>query len=116
MTRTSQAIGVTIALGLISTSTWATNGYFAHGYGARSKAMAGTGTALVQDAIAAAAINPAGLTHIDDRFDLELELFSPHREYTVSGTGTFAPGAFPLEPGTEESESNFFPVGTIGWR
>jgi len=92
----------------------ATNGYFAHGYGARSKAMAGTGAALPQDAMAAA-VNPAGMVFVDDRFDLEMELFSPRREYTVQGAPTMAPGAFPLNPGTVESDSEYFPVPTIGW-
>jgi hypothetical protein len=37
----------------------ATNGYFSHGYGAKSQGMAGVGIALPQDALAAAT-NPAG--------------------------------------------------------
>jgi long-chain fatty acid transport protein len=38
----------------------ATNGYFAHGYGTRSKAMAGSGVAFSQDAVAGA-LNTTGL-------------------------------------------------------
>ncbi len=49
-----------IALAIVPAAANATNGYFAHGYGVRSKAMAGTGVAFSQDAVAAA-INPAGL-------------------------------------------------------
>ncbi|MGZ4958193.1 MAG: OmpP1/FadL family transporter [Methylomonas sp.] len=97
----------TAALGSIPVTGNATNGYFAHGYGARSKAMAGASTAFSQDAIAAA-VNPAGLSYVDDRLDLELELFSPFREYRVTGAGM-------LNPGTYESDSNFFPVPTLGW-
>lgn len=92
----------------------ATNGYFAHGYGARSKAMAGASTAFSQDSIAAA-VNPAGLAYVGDRLDIEAELFAPFREYRVSGTPTFSQQSFDLGPGTQESESNFFPVGTLGW-
>ncbi len=92
----------------------ATNGYFAHGYGVRNKSMGGVGAALSQDAIAAA-VNPAGMAFVDNRLDLELEMFSPHREYTVSGTPTLAPGAFPLENGTRESGDDYFIVPTIGW-
>ncbi|MGZ4994320.1 MAG: OmpP1/FadL family transporter [Methylobacter sp.] len=92
----------------------ATNGYFAHGYGARSKAMAGVGAALPQDAMAAA-VNPAGMVFVGNRFDLEMELFSPRREYSVQGAPTMAPGAFPLNPGTVESGSEYFPIPTIGW-
>jgi len=92
----------------------ATNGYFAHGYGARNKAMGGTGVAFPQDAMAAA-VNPAGMAFLKDRLDLELELFNPNRDYTVSGAPTFAPGAFPLNPGNVESDTDLFPVPTLGW-
>lgn len=95
------------ALVLAAPTALATNGYFAHGYGVRSKAMAGASTALSQDAIAPA-VNPAGLVFVGDRFDGELELFAPFREYRVSG-----PGA--LGEGTQQSESNFFPIGSLGW-
>lgn len=97
----------TVTLGAIPLTTNATNGYFAHGYGVRSKAMAGTGAALSLDAIAPA-INPAGLARVGDRLDLELELFAPFREYRVNGQGA-------LGEGTQESESNFFPVPALGW-
>ena len=92
----------------------ATNGYFAHGYGARSKALAGATTALPQDALAAAN-NPAGTAYVGDRLDAEIELFSPRRKYTVTGTPTLAPGAFPLDSGTVESDSEWFPVPALGW-
>ncbi|PKM11984.1 MAG: hypothetical protein CVV13_07190 [Gammaproteobacteria bacterium HGW-Gammaproteobacteria-3] len=92
----------------------ATNGYFAHGYGARSKAMAGAGAALPQDAVASA-VNPAGLVRVGDRLDVELELFSPRRNFTVSGEPTLAPGAFPLNPGNFDSNEEYFPIPTLGW-
>jgi len=75
------------ALSLCSLTVNATNGYFAHGYGARSKAMAGTGVAFSQDAVAGA-LNPAGLVYVGNRFDVEVELFSPLRQYTVEGGPT----------------------------
>jgi long-chain fatty acid transport protein len=89
----------------------ATNGYFAHGYGARSKAMAGATSALPQDAMAAA-INPAGMAFVGDRFDAEIEFFNPNREYTVKGAPTSPP--FPLNPGTVKSESDIFAIPTLG--
>ena len=116
MTSLKKTLVLTIAttvLGFIPTAN-ATNGYFAHGYGARSKAMAGTGTAFSQDAVAAA-VNPAGLAYVGDRLDLEGEVFSPHREYRIQGAPTLAPGAFPLNPGTVESDSNYFGIPTVGW-
>ncbi len=92
----------------------ATNGYFAHGYGARSKALAGATSALPQDAMAAAT-NPAGMAFVGDRLDLELEIFNPVREYSVNGAPTLAPGAFPLNPGTVKSGNSVFPIPTFGW-
>jgi long-chain fatty acid transport protein len=105
--------GAFAIIALSPSSASATNGYFAHGYGARSKALAGASTAFSQDAIAAA-VNPAGLVYVGDRADIELELFAPFREYQVNG-GASPSSVFPLNPGTQESESNFFPVGTLGW-
>jgi long-chain fatty acid transport protein len=108
---TGMAAAVLIGVPVISK---AANGYFAHGYGARSKAMAGAATALPQDALAAA-VNPAGTAYVGDRLDLEVELFSPRRQYTVDGTLTLAPGTVPLNPGTVESDSEWFPVPALGW-
>ncbi|MEI6067461.1 MAG: outer membrane protein transport protein [Methylococcaceae bacterium] len=101
------------ALGLSSIAAHATNGYFAHGYGARSKAMAGTGVAFSQDAVAGA-LNPAGLVYVGTRLDVEVELFSPLRQYTVQG-GPTPTSTFPLATGTVESQSDVFVVPTVGW-
>jgi long-chain fatty acid transport protein len=101
------------ALSLSCFAVNATNGYFAHGYGARSKAMAGTGVAFSQDAVAGA-LNPAGLVYVGTRLDVEMELFSPLRQYTVEGGPTSA-STFPLNTGTVTSDSDVFVVPTIGW-
>lgn len=103
-----------LALTATATQTYASNGYFADGYSARNQAMAGSGTAMAQDSIAPA-INPAGLVFVGDRTDLELELFSPFREYRVNGAPSMTSGSFPLQEGTVESDSNFFPLATLGW-
>lgn len=83
----------------------ATNGYFSHGYGTKDKGMAGAGVALPQDAMVAAT-NPAGMAYVGSRMDLGLAVFSPRREYTVSGTPTG--GTFPLANGTYSSDNNYF--------
>jgi long-chain fatty acid transport protein len=106
-----------IALGVALTaasSAWATNGYFAHGYGTKSKGMAGAGVALSQDSMAAAT-NPAGMAFVGDRMDLGISLFSPRREYSVSGNPSGGAGTFPLEPGTVESDNEYFPIPHFGW-
>jgi len=108
------AVAATALLGGLPAIAGATNGYFAHGYGARSKALAGASTARPLDSFAAA-VNPASIAYIGDRLDAEIELFSPRRQYTVDGTPTLAPGAFPLNSGTVRSDSEWFPVPAIGW-
>lgn len=64
----------------------ATNGYFSHGYGAKSEGMAGVGIALPQDALAAAT-NPAGTAAVGNRFDLGVSLFVPKRSASITGNG-----------------------------
>jgi long-chain fatty acid transport protein len=105
-----QLIACAVAAGLAAPmSAFATNGYFAHGYSAKSKALAGGGSALPQDAMTAAD-NPAGMVKVGERMDLGLSLFSPSaRGYTASQP-TAIPnlGDFVLEPGTYESDNDFF--------
>ena len=60
----------------------ATNGYFSHGYGIKSKGMAGVGIALPQDALAAAT-NPAGMAFVGDRLDVGVDWFRPIRDSEI---------------------------------
>jgi long-chain fatty acid transport protein len=93
-------------------ASFATNGYFSHGYGTKSKGMAGSGAALPQDALASAT-NPAGNVWVGDRVDLGISFFSPNREYnagTVNG-GEF----FPLAPGNYDSANELFLIPSFGW-
>lgn len=69
---------------LASSEAYATDGYFAHGYGVKSQGMGGVGIALPQDALAAAA-NPAGMGLIGDRVDFGVTWFRPQRESEISG-------------------------------
>ena len=100
---------------VIPTTSFATNGYFAHGYSTNSNGLAGAGVALPQDAMASAT-NPAGLVYVDQSFDVGLAYFSPHRQYTVNGQGDIVnpPPNFPLQPGTVESGSNDFYIPHFG--
>jgi long-chain fatty acid transport protein len=98
----------------------ATNGYFAHGYGAKNKAMGGAGVALPQDSLAAA-VNPAGTLHVGKRIDAGAALFSPPREYTqkadsaVGGGPPLPIGSNPDFTGTVESGSDYFIVPHFGY-
>lgn len=89
-------------------ASMATNGYFSHGYGAKSKGLAGGGVALPQDAMAAAT-NPAGMVFVGDRMDLGAALFSPHREYTADT------GAFNVMGGNHDSDNTLFLIPHFGW-
>lgn len=91
----------------------ATNGYFSHGYSTINQGMAGAGTALAQDSIAAAT-NPAGMAFVGHRSDFGAEVFSPRREYQVEG-GSPQPGAFYLMEGTFESANEAFVIPHLGY-
>jgi long-chain fatty acid transport protein len=79
-------IGATCALALVCGSAAATNGYFAHGYGTKNKALAGAGVALPEDAMIVAT-NPAGLARVGNRLDAGAAVFAPHRSYEATGAG-----------------------------
>ena len=91
----------------VSIPAWATNGYFSHGYGTASKAMAGAGTALPLDTLSAAT-NPANMFHIGERMDIGISLFNPKRGYEADANG----GAIP--PGKHDSDKNAFLVPSFG--
>lgn len=96
-------------------SAFATNGYFAHGYSMKSKGMAGTGVALPQDTLANAD-NPAGMTEVGTRLDVGAVVFSPSpRGYTVTGNPSGAPGTFGLEPGSYDSDNDYFLIPSFGY-
>lgn len=96
----------------------ATNGYFSHGYGTRSKAMAGTGVSQSLDTLAPAT-NPAALTGLDDQIDLGLEYFAPSRGYSVDGAATGAclsaqQCTFGIGPGSVDSDKDYFLIPHFG--
>ena len=115
-------LSTSIALALIGASplALATNGYFSHGVGTKNKGMAGAGTASPQEAIANA-VNPAAAVIMGDKFETGLSIFSPRRSYTASASlANGQGGAFTINPGEVESESEFFPIPylafTWGWK
>ena len=68
------AVVIIAALCFVTTAS-ATNGYFSHGYSTKNKALAGAGTALPLDSLAAAT-NPAGMVFMDNRIDLGISFFN----------------------------------------
>ncbi len=111
-----QSLCTAVVLGatLVSGTASATNGYFAHGYGTTQKGLAGAGSALGQDTLAAAT-NPASMVDLGNRMDIGLEIFSPRRSYTVTGNPTGFPGTFGLAPGSVDSDSEYFPIPSFGY-
>ena len=107
------AVTVAASLLLAPQPGYATNGYLLHGIGTKAKGLAGAGVALPQDALAAGT-NPAGIVWVGKRYDAGLAIFNPNRQYTVKGNPTGFPGTFGLQPGTVESDSEFFPVPNFG--
>jgi len=102
------ALAVAVAAGLIfPASAFATNGYFAHGYGTKNKGLGGAGVALPQDAMAAAT-NPAGMVFVGERLDIGLAVFNPNREYSSTNAGFVTTAA-------QESDSNYFYIPHIGY-
>lgn len=77
---------VLVAVGGAMLPAHATDGYFPHGYGMKSKGMGGAATAMAQDAFAAAN-NPASAAFAGNRLDLGVDWFSPDREMSRTGTG-----------------------------
>lgn len=98
---------------LASGPAYATNGYFAHGYGTACKATAGACVALSQDALAAAT-NPAAIAFLGHRYDVGAGLFNPNREYSIRGLPSGFRGTFGLPPGSVASGSRLFLIPHLG--
>src|SRR5512139_4033988 len=97
-----------LALAGMAGSAFATNGYFSHGYGMKSKGMAGVSTTSTDDAFGGAN-NPAAMAFAGNRFDLGVDVFSPQREASDSNFGGSGMGV------TSESDSNYFLVPELGY-
>lgn len=93
---TALGAGVAIALGGLATSVHATNGYFSHGYGIKAKGMGGAGVALHQDAFAGAN-NPAQAAFAPAGYEVGLDVFSPKRSMSRTGSITNPPGSLDAE-------------------
>ena len=97
------ALAAAFAPGLAS----ATDGYYADGYGLKSKGRAGTGTAMATDAFGGAN-NPAAMVFVGNRIDFGVDLFSPRREAARTGSTAFINGQV-------ESDSNYFLIPEFGY-
>jgi long-chain fatty acid transport protein len=100
------AIGLLGATMLTAAPALATQGFFPHAFGIKSKGLAGSDIAFAQDAMSIA-INPAGLTKVGNQLNVGVSLFSPHRKFTASA-GTF------VGPQNTKSDKNLFPIPNFG--
>lgn len=91
--KNTRILGATIAALMLPVDASATNGYFTHGFGVRSLAVAGVGAALPQDGLTAA-LNPAGIALLGSRLDLGVSWFRPERGAQISGNLAGANGRF----------------------
>ena len=63
----------------------ATDGYFQHGYGMKSKGRGGASTAMTTDAFGGA-VNPATMAFVGERLDVGLDWFRPDRSAKREGS------------------------------
>ncbi|MDJ0710501.1 MAG: hypothetical protein QNJ14_08930 [Woeseiaceae bacterium] len=97
----------------------ATNGYFTHGVGTDSKAMAGTGIGSSENMGAiSVASNPALGVFADEKWQVGMSIFSPMRTYTTNGGIGGQMGAFTLSNGEYDSDNEAFPIPYVAknWR
>jgi long-chain fatty acid transport protein len=117
-TTLKQVLSATIACALLPASAWATNGYFSHGWGTQSKAMAGVATALPTSTLVSAT-NPAGMAFIGQSLDLGVAFFSPlPRGYeannNIATQNGFPTGPF-VTPGKYDSDDDWFLIPSFGY-
>ena len=92
----------------------ATNGYFAHGHGLKTRALAGAGVAYPQDAMASAT-NPAGMVFMGNRFDIGAVIFKPDRGYSAGPSlANGSAGAFTIGPQSQGSGDETFLIPHFG--
>jgi len=89
----------------------ATDGYFSHGYGMKSKGRAGASTAMATDSFGGA-VNPATMAFAGNRLDLGVDWFRPDR--SASRTGSAGGTGF-LDGSAEGNETQDFFIPELGW-
>ncbi len=105
MDKSIKLLSAAVALALLAPSaSYATNGYFMIGAGAKTRGMGGAGIAYGQDSLAAAA-NPATAIDVGSRVDIGAELFRPIRAVKHNSG---------LLPADEQSQRNLFLIPSFG--
>lgn len=87
------ALATTSTFVFLSSTAYATDGYFLNGIGAKAKGSGGVAIALPQDALSIAA-NPAAATELGERLDMGFQVFVPRRGASISGNGAGLDGTY----------------------
>lgn len=83
----------TLFLSALSSSAFATTGYFMHGYGVKAQGAAGASIAAFNDGLTIAN-NPSGLAWLDSRVDIGATIFNPKRSGEIEGNLAGANGQY----------------------
>ncbi len=112
--RYSPKLFVSLVLLVLSAPSFATNGIYLIGFGAKSRAMGGVGIGYTPDAIANQ-LNPAGITSIDIpgamRLDLSMMYFAPKATVTIPDPRPAPNAGNPIE---YDSKADQFLIPAMG--
>ena len=97
-----RSLAAALVLGGALSTASATDGYFSHGYGMKSKGMGGASSAMTDNAFAGAN-NPAVAAWAGNRMEGGLDLFMPKRSMDRAGLGSTS------------SDSNLFYIPEFGY-
>ena len=109
--KTFSAVALAVAGALAAGAAGATDGYFSHGYGMKSKGRAGASTAMATDTFGGAS-NPATMVWVGDRIDAGIDLFRPDRKASRVGS---AGGTGFLDGSADGNESTNFLIPEFGY-
>jgi long-chain fatty acid transport protein len=103
-------LGVVASCLSFSQLSYATNGYWSHGYGPKSKSMGGACVAMSLGAMCTAS-NPGSLIRVGNKIEAGLGLFSPPR--TVTANNDMSPigppnGPASIPAGSYDSDNDYF--------
>ena len=94
------------ATGMASQAAFATDGYFANGYGLKSIGMGGAAVAVAQEPFGGA-VNPGAMSFLGNNWQLGAAWFSPHRNASRTGSGT-PPTGLGMDGQVDSGSVNFF--------
>lgn len=101
-----------VAAALAPLAAQATDGYFSHGYGMKSKGRAGASSAMTTDAFGGAN-NPATMAYAGNRMDLGIDWFRPDR--SASRTGSTGFGFGNVDGSADGNGANDFLIPEFGY-